>query len=188
MNKIKIFSFISLDGYISRMDGDMEWLLEYPSPKEKNNYDFDLFYHSVSSAIMNDRHYANWQMQDISPFGDKEIRIICSQAVPANIGNNITPIFNYGGNDKSYLEKIKELKETANGDIWLAGDHKFIVDCIERGLVDEITLNILPVTLGSGNHLFKRNGSDHDWVFEKSKIYDNDVVQLQYRVLREGER
>ncbi|MDL2243289.1 dihydrofolate reductase family protein [Bacteroidales bacterium OttesenSCG-928-J19] len=180
MNKIKIYSFISLDGYMSKMGGDMEWVSEYPSP-EKSNYDFDLFYQSIHAAIVNDVYYANLQIHDLYPFGDKEVYLISSQSIEIEINKNIKPIVNHSVKGKGYLEKAKELKRSGKGNIWLAGDHEIISAFMEQGLVDEITLNVIPVTLGSGRPLFNFNNGECGWELENHKVFENGVVQLKYR-------
>ena len=51
---------------------------------------------------------------------------------------------------------------------------------MERGLIDEMTLNVVPITLGNGYSLFARNSSELAWTFGHCNRYDNGVVQTRY--------
>ena len=43
MKKIKLYIAASIDGYIARSDGDLDWLTKYPINPE-TNYGYDDFY------------------------------------------------------------------------------------------------------------------------------------------------
>lgn len=51
MRKIKVYIAASLDGYIARPDGDLDWLTKYPITPEIN-YGYNKFFDSVDTVIM----------------------------------------------------------------------------------------------------------------------------------------
>ncbi len=56
---------------------------------------------------------------------------------------------------------------------------------MERGMVDEIIVHIVPVTLGSGQRLFNLNNKESAWTLENCTPFDNGVVRLRYRAQTE---
>jgi dihydrofolate reductase len=51
-------------------------------------------------------------------------------------------------------------------------------------LVDDITVGILPIVLGSGIRLFPGGEGEHPLVLESHRVYRSGMVQLGYRVTR----
>lgn len=56
MGKIKVYIAASLDGYIARPDGDLDWLTEFPNPT-KEDYGYNEMLTSVDTVIMGGRTY-----------------------------------------------------------------------------------------------------------------------------------
>lgn len=187
MNKIKIYSFISLDGYMSKAGGDMGWISDYPHPGN-GTYDFDLFYRTVSCSVVNELYYANPQLHEIYPFNGKPVHIITSNRLPVRCNSTTGSIISRPYSSAEYIEKVEKLRAGAGGDIWLAGNQDLISRFIEYGLVDEITVNVLPVTLGNGCPLLNRNGSERGWELKSHQVFDNGVVQLKYAAVKKTER
>ena len=59
MGKIKVYIASSLDGYIARPDGDLDWLTEFPNPT-KEDYGYNEMLTSVDTVIMGGRTYHAW--------------------------------------------------------------------------------------------------------------------------------
>lgn len=97
-------------------------------------------------------------------------------------------IHTHRDNGGSIIEIIKTLRAEASGDIWLAGDREIISLCLDYRLIDEITLNIIPVTLGSGTPLFNRHKTELDWTLLDYHKFINGVVQLKYAVEHQESR
>ena len=51
---------------------------------------------------------------------------------------------------------------------------------MERGLIDEITVNVVPVILGNGYTLFSRNRMEQSWDMACFQCFDNGVMQMRY--------
>jgi dihydrofolate reductase len=51
-------------------------------------------------------------------------------------------------------------------------------------LVDDVTVGILPIVLGSGIRLFPGGEGEHRLVLESHRVYKSGMVQLGYRVQR----
>lgn len=178
---------MSLDGYVSKIGGDMEWIKEYPY-SGKNNYDFDIFYRSVSCVVVNEMYCAAPQVLHFYPSDGKPLHVITSNRLPVTFGPSPCSIIEQPLQSSEYIDMVEKLRAGADGDIWLAGDQDIISSFMEYGLVDEIIVNVLPVTLGNGCQLFSCNASEHGWRLINHKIFHNDVVQLQYAAVKRMER
>lgn len=81
MKKIKLYIAVSLDGYIARHDGDLDWLMEFPNPS-KEDYGYKEFFTSVDTVIMGGRTYRDIMCMDVVwPYKDKATYIITRNGV-----------------------------------------------------------------------------------------------------------
>jgi hypothetical protein len=56
MKELKLLAFVSIDGYSSRLNGDMDWVFNgLKSPLEV--YDFTSFFNSIDRVVMNRMQY-----------------------------------------------------------------------------------------------------------------------------------
>ena len=178
-NKIKTFSFMSLDGYVSKTGDCIDWLPEGSQPIE-SGYDLRQFRDSVNCVVITGIYYAALQASDIWPFGDKMCYILTPRSF--NLAPDIKAdlIITPEDNQQDYIKAVEQLRERINGDIWLAGDQGIITQFMSQGLIDEITQNVLPVTLGVGLPMIGNDKQIQDWTLQNHTIYSNGVVQLQY--------
>lgn len=182
--KIKIFAFVSLDGYVTKMGGDMDWLLEHRLP-EGGDYGLGEFTKTVGCAVTNGLMSGLLQACDLWPQSDLKIHILApdSSAVRATGMKSellvLRPERGFG-----YVEAVDAIRRETAGDIWLAGDHDMLSIFMEHGLIDEITFNVLPITLGNGYAPFNRNRTEKGWRLEHCNCFDNDVVQVRWTVRR----
>lgn len=177
-NKIKTFSFMSLDGYVPKAGDYTDWLPEGSQPIE-SGYDFHQFRDSVSCAVMSGIYHATLQASDIWPLGDKMCYILTPRSF--NLAPDVKADFIItDDNGYDYKKVVDQLRERTDGDIWLAGDQGIITRFMSQGLIDEIILNILPVTFGVGLPMFGNDKQIQDWTLQNHTIYSNGVVQLHY--------
>lgn len=180
--KIKTFSFVSLDGYVVEGGHLMDGLPEYARPGD-GDYGFGVFCGSVSCAVMDGMLYASLLAQDLR-LPEMEYHIIA----PCDTGHApggkpafipLRPEEGFG-----YAEAVGSLRDDTAGDIWLAGGHELVSLLLEGGMIDEITLNVVPVILGHGRPMFSRSKAGQRWNPVHCTRYDNGVVQVRYAVSR----
>ncbi|MDL2257103.1 dihydrofolate reductase family protein [Bacteroidales bacterium OttesenSCG-928-I14] len=175
--RIKIYSFLSLDGYVLKTDSD--YLLEYNHP-EGEDYGFKRFLDSVECVVMNGIYYATQQACDHWPAGNKPCHIITPSYFKVAPETHADLILFHPENSSGFTDAIDSLRKKVKGDIWLAGDTDLISEFMEHGLIDEITLNVVPITIGNGNQLFNRNKHERYWTLQHHTPYSNGVIQLKY--------
>lgn len=177
--KIKTFSFISLDGYVSKVGGGLDWLLDYPLP-EGEDYGFGKFKETIGCAVTNGILYATLQTRDLWPPGDITTHVIVPHCTAIEAGAKLDYILLRPERNFGYVEAVEEIRSETDGDVWLVGDHEMLSLFMRQGLIDEMVVNILPVTLGNGCPMFKPSHAEHLWRLEEHNSYANGVMQMRY--------
>ncbi len=83
------------------------------------------------------------------------------------------------------LEDIKKLKNSEGSDIKIWGSGELIQLLFEHDLVDELWLNIYPVTLGNGKKLFENGTIPAAFTLIESTVTPSGVIMINYK--RAGE-
>lgn len=170
---------MSLDGYVPKTGDYTNWLPENSQPSE-SGYGFRQFRDSVSCAVISGIYHATLQASDIWPFGEKMCYILTPRSLRLTPDMKADLIITPEDNGQCYINVVEQLRERTDGDIWLAGDQGMITRFMAQGLIDEITLNVIPVSLGVGLPMFGNNKQIQGWTLKYHKIYSNGVAQLQY--------
>ena len=77
--------------------------------------------------------------------------------------------------------RIRELKDAPGGDLQVHGSVKLVRWLLERGLVDELTLLVVPMVLGQGDRLFPQDGPDLALELLSSRTDSRGALTLVYR-------
>lgn len=182
MRKIKLYTVVSSDGYVSCPGGSIEWIYEIEHPP-RIDWDLETFFRETDLVVMTRSHYSMLLACDALHRYLERTCVIIKREFENDIPDR-SDAKHIVINDDDYspaIECVSGVRQEEGGDIWLAGDHKLIHAFLEAGLVDEITLTLLPVELGRGIKLFPVSFDQDDWVSTKIKEYQNGAVQIQYR-------
>lgn len=172
MKKIKLYIASTIDGYIDRSDGDLDWLTEFPNP-ERTDYGYRTFFESVDTVILDERTYMNIVSMDIIwPYKDKMVYVV----TPYPTDNNDKVCFI----SENAVEAISGLREEEGKDIWLACGGKLLSMLLEQDMVNEMTINCYPVILGNGIALFSDYTKESEWKVKNSIIYKNGIISITY--------
>lgn len=174
MRKIKLYIAASIDGYIARSNGDLDWLMKYPINPE-TNYGYDDFYKSIDTVIMGGHTYDSILSMDVQwPYKDKESYIVTRRSLQIVPDGTIKQI------SEDIINKIIELKKKPEKDIWLVGGGELISLLMNNSLIDEMIITHIPVILGSGISLFTDIRKESEWKAISSNVFDNGVTQTIY--------
>lgn len=174
MKKCKLFIATSIDGYIAREDGALDWLDAIPNP-DQLDYGYHTFYDSVDTLIMGRKTYEEVLGFGVDwPYPNCKTYIVSSKEVEIKTENT------YLINDP--LEsKIKEWQNEEGKDIWVVGGGVLISSMLDLGLIDEMLLTITPVILGSGIPLFPNSPKETQFELVKTEAFDTGFVNLTYK-------
>lgn len=172
-NKIILYIATSLDGFIARKNGDIDWLKPYENSGE--DYGYKEFYDSVGTVIMGNTTYK----QALS-FGESYKGKNCF-VFSKNMNKNSNVTF-VDGNVKEFVEKLN-LKD--NKSIWLVGGASIIDEFLKHDLIDEFIISIIPILLGDGISLFKDGNAERRLKLLNVKSFDSGLVQIHYERKRQ---
>ncbi|HVG32848.1 MAG TPA: dihydrofolate reductase family protein [Pyrinomonadaceae bacterium] len=172
MRKVKYFIANTLDGFIAREDGSVDWLL-----MDGTDYGMSEFFKSIDAVLLGRKTYEFALTQGHGMKSSKGMSCyVFSRTLKPAHHSGVEIISENAG------EFVRNLKREAGKDIWLMGGGNLAASLLAEGVVDEISLNIHPVLLGSGIQLFPEIGKQLDLKMTDWKAHKNGCLQLTYQV------
>ena len=168
MKKIILFIASSLDGYVARENGDIDWL------PQNTASGYDEFYKSIDTVIMGKKTY-----DQILTFGDYPYKDKKSYVFTRNNNHSKDENTEFV-HDVDKL--VKDIISNSGTNIWLVGGAEIISAFVNFGFVDVIIISIIPIVLGKGIPLFKNIQKETKLELIKTTDYDA-LVELHYKIL-----
>jgi len=178
--KVSVFVGMSLDGFIARPDGALDFL-DSPEPVE-GDLGFSALLASVDALVMGRATFdvlmalgADW------PYGDTRVVVLSSRELDA-------PPALEGRVERASLAPDPLLDRLAAQGV----EHVYVdggrtaLSFLQAGLVDEITLTVVPVLIGAGIRLFGELPADMRLRHAATATFPNGFVQTRYVVTRGG--
>jgi dihydrofolate reductase len=172
MRKVKLFIASSLDCYIAREDGGIDWLFT------DADYGYTKFYDSIDTIIMGRKSYDQSLTFDEYPYKGKKVYVFTHKKVRKNNKQDVEYI------DTNIQDFVASLTQSIGKDIWLIGGGEIISVLLNAGLVDEIILSIHPIILGTGIPLLRNIQKEVNLKLENSLSFESGLTQLSYQVLK----
>ena len=174
MRKVKLFIASSLDCYIAREDGSIDWLFT------DDDYGYTKFYDSVDTIIVGRKSYDQSLAFEEYPYKGKKVYVFTRKKVRKN--NNEQDVEYIDTNIQDF---VTSLTQSIGKDIWLIGGGEIVSVLLNAGLVDEIILSIHPIILGTGIPLLRDIQKEVNLKLENSLSFDSGLTQLYYKVLKD---
>lgn len=171
--KISVYIAMSIDGYIARKDGGLDWL-NYGHIGDED-YGFKKFIDNIDALILGRNTYEIVSSFDEWPYKDK--RVIVLSNTLKNVRKEAELFCGHLTHlaSKLYSEGIKH--------VWVDGGIT-VSKFLEAGLVDDLTISIIAVALGSGIPLFSPIDKEHQFRLLSTKSYPSGLVQLKYEMIK----
>lgn len=173
---VSVFIGTSLDGFIARVDGSIDWL-DSAQELEGEDYGYEAFMDSVDAVVMGRNSF-----ETVLGFGGewpypKPVVVLTSRhlEVPSELAGKVSTL---GGEPEAI---VAELASRGMHSLYLDGGSA-IQRFLRADLVDRMILTRLPILLGTGIPLF--GALDHDVHLEHiaTRAYPNGLVQSEYRM------
>jgi dihydrofolate reductase len=173
MAKTSYYVAISLDGFLAREDGAVDWLSNYTEPLE-TPYDYEPFYQTVSALVMGRKTYDTVLSFGKYPYKEKPGLVISKNAdfKVNELGVELA--------SSDWKEKLETLKSSAKDRVWLVGGGEVASLFVNENLLDEIILTIIPETIGTGIQWLGNTSLSAGWLFSEQHLSKNGVIQLLY--------
>ena len=167
MKKIILYAATSLDGFIARKNGSVDWLDKYNHKTE--DYGYVEFLDSVKTIILGNTTFQEFK----APYKNKRCFVFSREKTGQE--NNIIYV-----NDapEEFIKKLDDNQDI----IWLVGGAKITKSFLKCNLINEFIITVIPAILGEGISLFLSGCGNHNLKLINSKSYDSGVVQLHYKV------
>lgn len=169
-NKVVLYIAMSLDGYIARPDGSVDWLNGVEGDGKDNGY--GAFYEQVGTVVMGRLTYdVVLTLADEFPYTDKPCYVL------SRTKQTSAPHVVYTSENIHTL--ITTLKRTSEGYIWLVGGGQLVASFLEAQLLDELHISIIPKILGEGIPLFPKGSPPTNFQLTSMKQL-GQIVSLRY--------
>lgn len=178
--RCSVFIATSLDGFISRTDGSIDWLNEANQrvpPGEDCGY--DNFMADVDALVMGRNTFEQVLTFGAWPYGSTPVVVLSQRGIelPADLPPSVSV------SSESPAALVARLSENSVKKIYVDGG-RTIQSFLAAGLVDDMTITVIPVLLGSGRSLFGPLPGAVHLAHEVSHAFEFGFVQNRYRVIR----
>jgi dihydrofolate reductase len=169
MPLIRIYIAQSLDGYIARPDGAIDWL----RPFDDVDYGYNTFIREVGTVVMG---RASYEMA--RSFGDWPYQTMRGLVITSRALDDAPPTVARVGGDIERL--VTALRAAGGKDVWIMGGAQTINAFLAAGAVDRIDLFTIPVLLGGGIRLFADNRPESALKLVGVQAYDKGLARQSY--------
>lgn len=184
------YTATSIDGFIADERNSLDWLFEVQGP-EPPQETFEAFIAGVGAVAMGATTY-EWMLEHegllehpekwSGYFGEIPCWVFTHRTLPAVPDANLT--FVQGDVAPIHAQMARAADGT---NVWLAGGGDLVGQFADVGLLDEIILDVAPVTLGGGAPLLPRRiGAAHVELLDV--VRNGRFARLTYRVRNPSNR
>jgi dihydrofolate reductase len=170
--KCSVFIAVSLDGYIARTDGSVDWLSLVECPGE--DYGYQRFFDSIDTLVVGRSTYQLALSVDPWPYRGRRCVVLAHEWTTPRNGEEF-----FRGEVSALAAKL-----IAEGSEHVYVDGGAVIrQFLQAGLISELTLSVIPVLLGAGIPLFASgNAHDHELELVESRSFPSGLVQMRYLV------
>jgi dihydrofolate reductase len=168
-----VFIAVSLDGYIARPDGSIDWLIKRAAQAGDTGY--DEFMASIDTVVLGRNTYETALTFDAWPYDGKHVEVL-STTLAADADERIL-----------VHRTLDALVETLND----RGAHRVYTDggtviqtFLRAGLLNELTITTAPVLLGTGIPLFANLSTEIPLTHNATRTLKAGFTQSDYTIQR----
>ena len=175
--KVSAYIATSLDGYIARPNGDINWLMEADDSGGKEDYGYKEFSDTVDCMVMGRNSMEMVMGFPEWPYEGKRVVVMSNtlKEVASQLQNKVEL---YSG---SLTELVTRLKNDGCKRLYIDGG-KTIQSFINEELITDVTITKIPILLGEGLSLFGKTKHDIKLNHIETKSYASGFVKSTYEV------
>jgi len=175
--KVSVYIATSLDGYIARENGGLDWLPGSDGESGNEDLGFNTFMDSVDVVVMGRNTYEVVLASGRWPYGSKRVVVLSSKL--SKVSEELPPTVELSS--CSPAELVGHLLESGAKHLWVDGG-KTIQGFLNAGLIQEIIVTTIPVLIGKGVPLFGPLDKDLKLQHVDTRAFANGLVQSRYAV------
>ena len=168
-----VYIATSLDGFIARKDGSIDWLMDIPNPGN-SDYGFAAFMERIDGIIMGRNTF-----ETVLSFGQwpyaKPVYVLSStlKEVPPELRDKAEVV------QGDLQGIIDSLNSKGISHLYIDGG-KTIQSFLKMDLIDELIITRIPILLGSGIPLFVDMDRELKFELTHTEILNKDLVKSTY--------
>jgi dihydrofolate reductase len=168
----------SLDGFIAREDGAIDWLPAGADAENGEDYGYREFIDSVDAIVMGRNTYELALSFSSWPYGEKQVFVLSSRKVdiPDAIAETVESI------SAPPREVVRHLADRGFTHLYVDGG-KTIQGFLRDGLIHRLIITTIPILIGTGIPLFGPLPHDVRLRHLDTRQFANGLVQSRYEVL-----
>jgi dihydrofolate reductase len=181
-SRVTIHMAASLDGFIARKDGSVDWMETTDDFAEGDTMDpgfVEEFLKTIDCYVMGSRTYETalgFEAQGLGwSYGDKPTFVLTSRDLP-----RVRDTVKFFSGDLAQF--VEGQLRPGFRSIWFVGGGAVCSECLRLGLADEVRYSILPILIGDGIPFFDKLDSDIALHLAEVKAYKTGMVELCYEV------
>lgn len=175
-----VFIATSLDGFIARTDGSIDWLLQANTLMPVGeDCGIQAFMASVDVLVMGRKSFEQALDFDPWPYTGMQVVVLSHQgvAVPAALRDSVSV------SAEAPADLLARLSAAGARKLYIDGGQT-IQGFLRAGLIDELIITVIPVLLGTGRPLFGPLDADVALTHVATRAYPFGFVQHHYRIQR----
>ena len=175
--KTVLYIASSLDNYIAKPDGNLDWLTSFPQPKT-GDYGYKALLNNTETIVMGRNTYEEL----IAAVDDWPYAIFFTYIITSNPYFEVkTPnTFVVSNNFPKFIENIK-IRSSKN--CWIVGGGQLISEFLNQDLIDTMIISMVPIILGDGIPLFPNKPNESNWKLVNVEKFDTGLINLTYKKL-----
>ncbi|WP_369069446.1 dihydrofolate reductase family protein [Kineococcus terrestris] len=166
-----VFIATSLDGFIARPDGDIDWLVRRGADAGDTGY--DEFIGGVDRLVMGRGTYEKALTFDAWPYEGRDVLLLSSRA-PADADPRVRVV-------RDVPAAVEAITAAGARRVYVDGG-RVVRSFLAAGLIHEMTITTAPVLLGRGLPLFGALEHDVDLTHVRTAVLGAGFVQSTYVV------
>jgi dihydrofolate reductase len=167
------FLGMSLDGFIAGPHDELDWLERGGGPPE--DHGFAAFFSSVDALLVGRRTWDVVSRFETWPYAEKRVFVLTRRPAAGRHGERFL--------SGAPAEVVSRLAEAGVVRVYVDGG-RVVSQFMAAGLLDELTVSVLPVIIGTGIRLFEDAGPERWLSLESSRVFASGMVQLRYAARR----
>ena len=176
MSKVILSIASTIDGYIARENGSVDFLDRFNDTGE--DYGIGKLLNTVSAIVMGNTTFQQYSdhEQFFAMYEGRELFIFSRNSGIDRTSKHHDKVTFVHDDPATFLQNLPTEK-----DIWLLGGSELITSFLEKGLIDEFVITMIPTFIGHGIPLFTSTNSESQLEFVKAETFNSGVVNLHYK-------
>ncbi|MEM1126040.1 MAG: dihydrofolate reductase family protein [Bacteroidota bacterium] len=172
-----VFIATSLDGYIAREDGALDWLLHYEAA-EGEDHGYADFMATIDTLVMGRKTFEKVLTFGAWPYQSTRVVVLSARGVevPEALASRVEVL----ALEPAAL--LQHLGATGSRRVYVDGGQT-IQRFLQAGLIREMIITRAPVLIGTGIPLFGVLSQDLNLEHMSTQAFANGLIQSRYRVL-----